>query len=135
MRGLLADINIQGQVQSLFLLLSGENWRGLWDHLKVPLFVFGDVGLALQAPDDVVWHLCQREGLVLITGNRNADGPTSLEITIRAHNTAQSLPVFTLADVERVKNSRDYAERVLERLLEYLLDLDNCRGTGRLYLP
>jgi hypothetical protein len=31
--------------------------------------------------------------------------------------------------------SRDYAERVVVQILEYLLELDNFRGVGRLYVP
>ncbi len=30
---------------------------------------------------------------------------------------------------------RAYAELVADRLLEYLYDMDNLRGVGRLYLP
>ena len=30
---------------------------------------------------------------------------------------------------------RDYAERVAIQVLEYLLELDNFRGVGRLYVP
>ena len=32
-------------------------------------------------------------------------------------------------------SSREYAERVATRLLEVLLDVEQYRGTGRLYLP
>jgi hypothetical protein len=32
-------------------------------------------------------------------------------------------------------SSRAYTHRVVERLMEYLIDVDNLRGTGRLYLP
>ncbi len=35
----------------------------------------------------------------------------------------------------RLMRERDYAERVAAQLLDYLLDLDNLRGTGRLYVP
>jgi hypothetical protein len=31
--------------------------------------------------------------------------------------------------------SRTYADRVVAQLLDYLLDIDRVRGTGRLYLP
>jgi hypothetical protein len=31
--------------------------------------------------------------------------------------------------------SRAYAEQVLRRLYEYLIDIDKVRGTGRLFLP
>jgi hypothetical protein len=70
-----------------------------------------------------------------VTANRNADGPDSLEATLRTQNTATSLPVFTIADAKRVLRSREYAERVALRLLDYLLDIDRVRGAGRLYLP
>jgi hypothetical protein len=58
-----------------------------------------------------------------------------LEATIRTHGTSQSLPVFTLADANRVLNERSYAERVSDRLLEFLFDIEGLRGAGRLYLP
>jgi hypothetical protein len=135
MKGVLTDVNIQGQVRALFAILLGESWRDFWAAVNVPLRTFGDLGLAENAPDSVVWQRCQQEQLVLITANRNADGPDSPEATLRAHNTPESLPVFTVADPERVLHSKEYAERAAVRLLEYLLDIDRVRGTGRLYLP
>jgi hypothetical protein len=71
---------------------------------------------------------------LLITDNRNADSPDSLEAVIRLHNTPQSLPVFIIADVDKLRTSQDYAERVMIRLYEYLLEIDNVRGAGRLFL-
>ena len=59
----------------------------------------------------------------------------SLEMTLRQQVTKSSLPVFTLADPERVLNDRSYAEVVAEILLERLLDIDHYRGVGRIYLP
>jgi len=91
--------------------------------------------LDITAPDSPVWRTCQERGIVLITGNRNAEGPESLESTIRDHNTPDSLPVLTIANVDRLHASREYALRVAERLLEYLDDLGNIRGAGRIYLP
>jgi hypothetical protein len=43
--------------------------------------------------------------------------------------------VLTLSEPQRVLSSRAYARRVVERLVEYLIDVENLRGTGRLYLP
>jgi hypothetical protein len=57
---------------------------------------FPALGLAFNALDALIWATCQREGLVLITGNRNDDGPDSLEATIRNENQPDSLPVFTM---------------------------------------
>ena len=78
---------------------------------------------------------CQRQGIVLITGNRNAEGPESLEITIRNENGPDCLPVLTIADRDRLMRDREYAESVLERLLETVIDLKVLRGAGRLFLP
>jgi len=73
--------------------------------------------------------------MILVTANRNAEGPDSLEATLRSQNTTSSLPVFTFANARKVLNSRKYADRVAAQLLDYLLDIDRVRGTGRLYLP
>lgn len=99
------------------------------------IFSFRDLNLSQQTSDAVIWLTCQQEQMILVTANRNADGPDSLEMTLRTQNTTTSLPVFTIANAERVFHSRDYAERVALKLLEYLLDIDRVRGTGRLYLP
>src|SRR5262249_10326723 len=96
---------------------------------------FRTLGLAVTVADAILWHTCQGLQIALVTANRNATGPDSLEATIRAHNKADSLPVFTLADAQRVLHSRDYAERAAAKLLDYLLNIDLVRGTGRLYLP
>jgi len=107
----------------------------MWTGLAVSIYTFADVGLAGNTSDAVIWRLCQQRELVLITGNRNKEGPDSLEATLQNENVADSLPVFTVADSERVRHSREYAERVATRALEYLMEIDRVRGTGRLYLP
>ncbi len=129
------DVNIQGQGRILSHVLSSETWQGIWGELGLRVWTCTELGLAANTPDDVIWHFCQQRQMALLTGNRNHDGPDSLEATIRAHNTPRSLPVFTLADAEQVKRSRAYADRVVEKLLEYLIDLDDYRGGGRFYLP
>ena len=78
---------------------------------------------------------CQRAQVILLTANRNDEGPDSLAATIQQHNTTHSLPVFTLANDQRVLRDRQYAEAVADRLIEFLFDIDSYRGTGRLYLP
>jgi hypothetical protein len=93
------------------------------------------VGLPLDASDALIWRTCQREELVLITGNRNHEGPDSLEATIRNENQEDSLPVITISDTGRMLQDRLYAEKVAERLLDYLMRIDEVRGTGRLYVP
>lgn len=142
MKGILADVNIQGYVDLLVALMQAEPWKVFWDHFQLRYVRFPDVGLAPESPDILVWQTCQQMELLLLTDNRNQDVPDSLESTIRAHNTATSWhntatswPVFTIADVRRLRHNRDYAEQVIESFLKYLLQADNLRGTGRLYLP
>jgi hypothetical protein len=135
MRGLLTDNNIGGQVEILRIILEGEDWGSVWRDLALPVQSLADLGLAENTPDVVIWRQCQQERLVLLTANRNDDGPDSLEAAIRNENGPACLPVLTLADSERVRHSRAYAEQVVERLLYYLMYIDEHRGTGRLYLP
>lgn len=82
-----------------------------------------------------MWRRCQEKQALLITGNRNDDGPESLESTIRAGNTPQSLPVFTIGDAKRTMVDREYSDAVIWTLIEYLLRIDGLLGTGRLFIP
>jgi hypothetical protein len=135
MKGILTDMDIEGQVRVLLTILMSDSWRDFWILVDLPFRTFMDVGLSRDVPDAVVWHLCQQELLTLITANRNATGPDSLEATLQMYNQPEHLPVFTIANPKRVLQSREYAERVTAKLLEYLLDIDYYRGAGRLYLP
>jgi hypothetical protein len=134
-KGIVGDANISGHIKVLHSMLVAASWREVWASLGYRLYSFEDLGLAADDPDVLVWATCQREEVALVTDNRNEDGPDSLGATIRACNTPTSLPVFTLADATRFLTSKDYAQEVVESLLEYLLDIDAYRGTGRLYLP
>ena len=71
MKGILADVNIQGHVDLLVILMQAEPWKLFWDYLQLPYLHFADVGLAPNTPDSLVWETCQREELVLVTDNRN----------------------------------------------------------------
>jgi hypothetical protein len=116
-------------------LLATDPWREVWEDLNLPLRNFGDFNLSRDAQDAAIWEVCQREQLILLTENRNAEGPDSLEETIRTRNRPDSLPVFTLANAQHFLHSKAYAERVVWRFLDYLIDIEKNRGTGRLYLP
>lgn len=135
MKGLLADINAVGYVETLVRLMQSEPWSEFWTWLGISLRTFEEVGLSPTSSDLDIWRTCQAEQLVLITDNRNDDSPTSLEATIERLNRADSLPVFTIADHDKLRTSRSYAERVVESLLDYLLRIDEVRGAGRLFLP
>ncbi|MCI0641973.1 MAG: hypothetical protein L0Y72_28715 [Gemmataceae bacterium] len=135
MKGILADINIQGQVNLLVRIMQADPWKLFWDDLSLKYASFADLGLADKASDSLVWETCQLQEFVLVTDNRNQKTPDSLEATIRAKNTNSSSPVFTIANVPHLSDSRQYAERVIEKMLDYLLRMDDLLGTGRLFLP
>jgi hypothetical protein len=135
MKGILADNNVIGQVAHLVQMMQAKPWADFWNELGLVLYRFGDVGLAANASDVEIWKRCQADELILITDNRNDDSPDSLAAAIRDFNTPTSLPVFTIGDLDSFGASRDYEERVLVALYEYLLRIDEVRGTGRLFLP
>jgi hypothetical protein len=132
---LLADVNIQGQVKRLVSLMQAAPWGEFCDYLQLRSLTFKDVGLNSSELDSAVWKRCQELSAYLITNNRNDDGPDSHESTIRAMNSATSLPVFMIGDADRILEDTDYADQVIESLLEYLLYRDDFHGTGRLFLP
>jgi hypothetical protein len=134
-KGILADVNCEGHLRYLLQLLRDETRREFWDYLALATPTFADLGLQAASSDREVWLCCQREQLVLLTINRNDDGPDSLEATIRSLWTAESLPVLTLSDPERLLHDRAYAERAADKLLQYLFDIEKHLGTGRGFIP
>lgn len=135
MVSLLVDTNLDGHADLLELCLETAAWRELRDYLDLRFRRFEQVGLDRTATDTVVWRLCQERGWYLLTANRNQESDDSLEATIRREGTANSLPVLTFADAQRVYQSAAYRDRVVEKLLDYLLNGDVYRGAGRLFLP
>lgn len=132
---LMADHDSEGYLQVLLRLLTAAEWRDLWTALDVRVETFAGLDLPTTTSDVDLWQRCQALQSVLLTGNRNEDGPTSLEATLRASITPVSMPVLTIGTSQRLLTSRMYARRVAERLLECLIDVENLRGAGRIYLP
>ena len=136
MNGILGDINIAGQMPDLVeTFFATEEWSEIWNSLGISYLVFANVGLDQRSPDDLVWQTCQDKELVLITGNRNHDGPTSLEATIRSRLKPASLPVITISKPKSLGLNSLYTAQVGIKLLDYLLNIERFRGTGRLYVP
>jgi len=131
----MADHNIEGHFVALLRIRTSDTWASLWESLQVQVESFDRLGIPYGTSDRDLWQMCQQRGIVLITANRNDESLDSLESTIRDLNEPSSLPVLTIADPELILASQDYAERVAIQVLEYLMDLDNFRGTGRLFVP
>jgi hypothetical protein len=135
MAWIMADHNVEGHLQVLLNIWSSPGWADLWAEAACGIESFERLGLADTASDADIWRLCQVREIVLLTGNRNAEGEDSLELTIKRLGTAQSLPVLTISDPDRLMKDRPYAEDVAAQALDYIRDIENMRGAGRLYLP
>ena len=119
----------------MLAIWSSVEWNSIWAESGWRFTSFPALGLTQDAPDSLIWHTCQNESLVLVTGNRNQRGEDSLEATLRDCITPRSLPVVTFANPDRILRERHYAELAAERLLDYLLNIEDHRGVGRLYAP
>ncbi len=127
----LIDYNLKGQAVLLWGAIAAEGWTEL---VPIRFVGFEQFDLSPNSSDRLIWQVVQKHQMILLTANRNMKGADSLEQTIREENTATSLPVVTISSKERL-DKRIYRERCASRLVDLLLDLDNYRGVGRLYIP
>ena len=72
--------------------------------------------------------------MMILTANRNMKGQDSLEQVMREENTESSFPVITISSLKRFSEP-DYRERCVERLIEIVIDLDQYKGAGQLFIP
>ena len=135
MRGLLVDVNIQGQMKSIQLIFKSTEWAEFWHDLDLEFLHFSQVGLNRRSKDSEIWRTCQREELILVTANRNHDGLDSLGEMIASENSDIALPAITIGDQEALRLSKQYALKVAIRILEILYDIDIYRGSGRAFVP
>ena len=69
----------RGYVERLIDICQAPPWVEFWRDWTVVLCTFEDFDLAANATDATVWQVCQDNEVVLITGNRNDEGPDSLK--------------------------------------------------------
>jgi hypothetical protein len=50
-KGILADVNIQGYVDMLVVRMRSEPWKLFWDHLRLQYARFTELGLAPDSLD------------------------------------------------------------------------------------
>lgn len=130
MPAIMADHDVEGDFDTvLWTLMSGE-WRELWNELNCSVESFRSLEISDNTSDVELWRLCQERQVILITGNRNREGPNSLQYAIEQFNTPACLPVFTIG-----APGRAIRHRLVTRLVEYLIDIESVRGAGRLHLP
>jgi hypothetical protein len=128
---ILADHNIEGHAVTLLGILAKAGWL---DLVPLRMVTFADVGLAYTSSDRQVWRFAQANAMLLLTDNRNMKDEDSLEQTIRDENTATSLPVLTIGNINRL-DELTYRERCAERLLEIGVEIERYLGMGRIFIP
>ena len=136
-RGLLADENAGGMLVRLRERLIDLKLWPLLVGEGLAFVTFEDLELPPAFPDRALWRTCQAEGWALLTDNRNADGPDSLQATIADSWTAGDLPVVTVGDKRRFERDRDYAETVAADVADILygLTVGDYRYAPRHFVP
>ena len=69
-----------------------------------------------------------------MTANRNAKDEDSLEQTIREKANLTSLPVITIANLDRFIE-KDYREKCGIRIVDIVFSIENYLGVSRVFIP
>jgi len=109
--------------------------QGYLELLPIRFITFEEAALSVTSDDRVVWRFAQANQMLLLTANRSMKGKNSLEKVMREENTSTSLPIVTIGDAERVLTDPDYRNRCVDRLIEIIFDIDDYRGSRRLFIP
>jgi len=128
---ILLDHDLEGRAVFLEAGLRETGWD---QDLSVEFKRLRDLNLPDDSTDREIWHLVQRESLLLITNNRNRDDENSLQTVIERETTPHSIPVLTISDQAKLVVP-EYRQQVADRLAAVIIDLENYLGTGRIYLP
>jgi hypothetical protein len=127
----LVDYNLDGYALLFLVILTKLGWLEL---VSIRFVTFREAGLLMDASDRLAWRYAQENQMMILTARRNMKGDDLLERVMREENTADSCPVLTITDIDRL-DEFDYRERCVERLVEIVLDVDNYMGVGRLFIP
>ena len=127
----LVDYNLDGYALIFLGILTKLGWL---EFVSIQFVTFREAGLLMESSDRVVWRYAQEHQMLILTANRNMKGGDSLEQVMREENTEDSFPVLTIGSLDRLSEA-DYRERCVERLIEIVLDVDNYKGAGRLFIP
>ena len=138
MQGILADVNVQKHLEYLQHRWTALNLRGVLADLGLSFVTFAELNLPRNLDDRSLWQLCQKQGWVLFTENRNHDGPNSLSATLIDLWQIGDLPILTLANKGRFEHDLEYANHVAEDIAELLFGLvveNRHRDISRIYIP
>ena len=128
----LIDHNLKGHALVFFGAIASQGWL---DIISIQFVTFAEIDLSIDSDDREVWRLAQENQMILLTANRSMKGKDSLEQVMREENNAESLPVTTISNADRLLNDSEYRGRCVESLVEIVLDIDTYRGARRIFIP
>lgn len=128
----LIDHNLKGHARILLGSIASQGWL---DIVPIRFVMFEEIGLADDSNDRVVWRAAQKNRMTLLTANRSMKDEDSLEQVMREENTANSLPVATIGNADRVLIDSSYRERCVDRIVEIAIYTANYRGARRVFIP
>jgi hypothetical protein len=128
----LIDHNLERHAVILLGNLASQGWL---EVIPIRFASFQEVELDIDSNDRMVWRVAQANQMILLTANRKMKGKDALEKVLREENKPDSLPVITIGHADRVLDERAYRYQCLDRLLEIVIDVENYRGVGRLFIP
>jgi len=129
---ILVDHNLRGHSVLLAGRLAASGWLEL---ISIRFILFEEVGLEVSSSDRVVWQCAQANEMILLTANRSMKGKDSLEEVIRQESTPISLPVITIGNIDRLLVEPEYRDRCVNRLVDIIVDIEDYRGSRRIFIP
>ena len=97
------------------------------NYRSINFVTFREVRLSMDSNDRILWCFSESNQIIILTANRNMK-------VIREENTLASLPVVTISDIKRL-DEFNYRERCVDCMIEIVLNLENYKGLGRLFIP
>ena len=128
----LIDYNLNGHSLVLYGAISRSGWL---DLVPIEFITFADVELPSNSSDRVVWRFAQKNNMILLAANRSMKEKDSLEKVMREENTANSLPVITISNPDRLLSESNYREKCVENLIEIIINIDIYMGSRRIFIP
>lgn len=128
----LVDHNLERYAVILLGTIASDGWL---DLIPIRFITFREIELSTDSSDRIVWQIAQENQMILLTANRNMKGEDSLEKTLREDNMPNSLPIVTIGNLNRFRSEPGYRSQCADRIIQILLDLENYRGVGRVFIP
>jgi hypothetical protein len=137
MRGLLADVNVQGHLSYLCRLLETLELLPILADMQLDFATFPQLEIPQNLDDRHLWNYCQQHCWVLFTANRNHEGPNSLQATLADSWQTGHLPVLTISNMGKFEHSPEYAQRVAKDVADLMFGIaqQEYRDQGRIFVP